>query len=242
VATGLANLALRAVNGSAASVPRQTRAGKLVDIVAARGRLPELYQVQYALFTRSFQGELLATAAPEIRYGMRETRLEEMRTLVEGRSIRDAISALEFAMFLEQRLLRDTDAASMASSLEVRVPLIDHVVLEAVGRLPEDVRFAAETKRALRVSAMRDLPRELFDRPKAGFVLPIEVWCRSRLGTEIEETLLDAPSCERVGFEPQAVSRLWSAFKESAPGVYWSRLWSVFALAWWARRHGARIG
>jgi asparagine synthase (glutamine-hydrolysing) len=102
-------------------------------------------------------------------------------------------------------------------------------------------RFAPETKRALRTAAMPELPRSLFDRPKAGFVLPIESWCRSGLGAEVEATLLDTGACERVGLDAGSVARLWAAFKTRSPGIYWSRVWALFVLAWWARRHDVGV-
>ena len=99
-----------------------------------------------------------------------------------------------------ERLLRDTDAASMASSLEVRVPLIDHELLEVVAGLPHDVRFDPnEKKRALRLAAMPDLPTSIFDRPKSGFVLPIDAWCRSQLGTQVADLLHDHGTPGRIG-------------------------------------------
>lgn len=239
---GLAGLAMRALAGRNGRVPPQTRTGKLVDVLAARGRLPELYQVKYALFTADFQRDLLGDPDVSSGYGLAADRLDEMREMIRGCSARQAVSALEFTMFLQERLLRDTDAASMASSLEVRLPLVDHEVYEAVARLPEEERFTAQSKRALRQAAMPDLPAGLFERPKAGFVLPIEAWCRSELAGEVEQTLLDAAACSDVGLDPQAVARLWRSFQAGAPGLYWSRIWSIFVLVWWGRRHGLAIG
>jgi asparagine synthase (glutamine-hydrolysing) len=86
-----------------------------------------------------------------------------------------AISQLEISCFLGERLLRDTDAASMAVSLEVRVPLVDHTVVAAAAALPDGTRFAPLGKKlVLRHTAMGRLEEQLFERPKSGFVLPIE--------------------------------------------------------------------
>src|SRR5205085_11927733 len=102
---------------------------------------------------------------------------------IAGRSALAAISVLEQRCFLGQRLLRDTDAASMAVSLEVRVPLVDHVLLEHVMRLPDDVRYQpVGRKQILRTMGLAGLDPALFERPKRGFVLPFDKWIRKNLG------------------------------------------------------------
>jgi asparagine synthase (glutamine-hydrolysing) len=65
---------------------------------------------------------------------------------------------------------------------------------------------------------------------------------------EVADTLNDGPSCRAIGLAPDAVARLWRAFDSGAPGIYWSRVWSIFALLRWCGRHrvsltgGAEIG
>ena len=74
-------------------------------------------------------------------------------------------------MFVGERLLRDSDTASMAVSLELRVPLLDHRVVEAAQRVPERLRFAnLGKKQLLRTLALSNIDKNIFDRPKAGFV------------------------------------------------------------------------
>jgi asparagine synthase (glutamine-hydrolysing) len=149
---------------------------------------------------------------------------------------------LELSCFLGERLLRDTDTASMAVALEVRVPLIDHVVVERLAEVPEAARFAPlGRKQLLRDVALRGLDPKLFDRPKAGFELPLDVWCRQQLGADIDATLRDPELCGRAGLRAEAVARLWRAFQDRAPGLYWSRVWGLYVLLWWCRQHDVAL-
>jgi len=69
------------------------------------------------------------------------------------------------------------------------------------------------------------------------FVLPIERWARGGMQREVAATLNDGAACRAVGLAPDAVARLWKAFDSGAPGIYWSRIWSIFALLRWCDRH-----
>jgi asparagine synthase (glutamine-hydrolysing) len=239
----IAQLVVRAKLGAAGAVPPQTRWGKLCDVLAARGRLLELYQTSYALFTRSFQAELCELKeTSQTDSGLPRERARELGSWLAGEPTLHAISTLELACFLGERLLRDTDTASMAVALEVRVPLIDHVVVEKLAAVPEAMRYhPLGRKQLLRELALSELDPRLFERPKRGFELPLEAWCRQQLGRDIDDTLRDEALCRRVGLRPDAVGRLWRAFREGAPGLYWSRIWALYVLLWWCRRYEASI-
>jgi asparagine synthase (glutamine-hydrolysing) len=152
------------------------------------------------------------------------------------------IGVLEQRLFLGERLLRDTDAASMASSVELRLPLVDHVLLENVSRLEDRLRFYPVGKKSvLRRIGLRGLDTALFERPKTGFVLPFDRWIRSGLGKAMDATMRDAAAVHAVGLNANAVANLWQAFLDRVPGIYWSRVWAVFVLIRWCRRHQVYI-
>jgi asparagine synthase (glutamine-hydrolysing) len=241
---GLAeSMAVRARFGGRGAIPPQARWGKLGDVLRTRGERLALYQTYAALFTRRFVNELIAAGEDgDTRLGLPRGRARELDTLVDGEPTLHAISQFELASFVGERLLRDTDASSMAVSLEVRVPLLDHEVIEAAAAVPEQERFQPlGRKELLRRLAMPTLDPDLFNRPKTGFTLPLEDWCRQALRQQVGETMGDADLCRSVGLRPEAVSRLWQAFQAGAPGVYWSRIWLVFILLWWCRRHRVSI-
>jgi len=233
----------RAIFGRSGAAPPQLRFAKLGDLLAQQGRLVDLYQLCYALFTPAFLREL----APGLdwartRSGLPAPRAEALEAAIAGSPMLHAISMLELSSFIGERLLPDTDAASMAVALEVRVPLLDHRVVELLSAVDPVQRFEPiGRKRLLRQLALGDLDPALFERPKQGFVLPIEEWLRAALGRRVEETLLDADTCRSVGLEPTTVERLWRAYREEAPGIYWSRPWSLFVLLDWCREHGVAL-
>jgi len=227
----------------AEAIPPQARWGKLGDVLATRGRMVELYQVSYALFTQEFLNELVAsTPDPASSYGLPATRASLIGEWVQDEPVLHAISLLELSCFLGERLLRDTDAASMAVSLEVRVPLLDHEVVEKAFALDAGHRFRPlGRKQVLRDVALAQLDPRLFDRPKSGFVLPFDTWCRDALCPAMHARFEDTALCEAVGLRPDAIARLWRAWSVNAPGLYWSRVWAPFVLLEWCRMHGATL-
>ena len=228
--------------GPSGDVAPQTRWGKLAPALELRGGLLELYQLSYAMFVPEFLAELRPGALAEAPSGMSPERARELAERIQGEPSLHAIALLELASFIGERLLPDTDAASMAVALEARVPLLDHVVVEAVASVPEAERFAPLGRKALlRKLALGDLDPALFERPKSGFQLPLGVWCRSLLAPELEAVLHDRAACQAAGLEPLAVARLWKAFRAGAPGIFWSRVWALFVLLRWCRRNGASL-
>ena len=142
-------------------------------------------------------------------------------------------------MFLGERLLRDTDAASMAVSLETRLPLVDQKLLEIVNRLPDNLRYEPlGRKQALRNAGLRGLDPQLFERPKRGFVMPFDTWIRRQLRGTMDQVLRDEDLVSRVGLNGAAIARLWQAFQDGAPGLYWSRIWAIYVLLRWCQQHG----
>lgn len=223
---------------AARAMPPQIRWGKLADIVDAGPSLLALYQVSYALFTRDFHHQLLGGDGLTGEWGLPDDHWRRLKSVIRGQSPLHAISQLELANFIGERLLRDTDAASMATSLEARVPLLDHEVVEAACRVPTGPRFhPVGRKMLLREVALGEAPPSLFDRPKSGFVLPIERWARETLSPRIDDLIADQSLCRGVGVQPIAAACLWNAYQERCPGLYWSRVWSIFILLHWCRRH-----
>jgi asparagine synthase (glutamine-hydrolysing) len=210
----------------------------LSDVLLSRGDLLGTYQTSYGLFTADYHGLLLESPDKSLIHGVNSELAREIKSSISGMSEIEAISALELSLFLGQRLLRDTDSASMSVSLEARVPLLDHVVVEEAFKLSPDKRYdPIGKKKLLRELAMPNVDPAHFDREKSGFVLPIEVWSRSSLRTIIEETFRDQELIRSVGLNQTAILRLYYAFQAGAPGIYWSRIWSIFVLLYWCRRY-----
>lgn len=225
--------------GPSGEVAPQTRWGKLEDVLATGGQPLALYQTSYSLFTRRFGGRLRPFAGNgRLTQGLPTDRARQLESSERRGTLLATISRFEQRLFLGERLLRDTDAASMAVALEVRVPLVDHRFVAAAESLSDGDRFGTlGRKQLLRRIASRRVDASLFDRPKSGFVLPIERWCRQRLRDELDAVFHDRPGCESVGLDAAAVQALWRAYLADAPGIYWSRVWALFILLRYCREH-----
>ena len=226
--------------------PPQTRWGKVADVARAATDALSLYQVSYALFTRETQSVLAAERVRQAQrrqeHGLPTEVAAAWRNRIDGSDPRQAVSVLELSSFIGERLLRDTDAASMAVGLEVRVPLLDHVLAEKAAGLEPTRRFSPPGKKQL----LRDLVGErlgkaLFDRPKSGFVLPIDAWARRGLQPQMESVFRDEGLCARAGLRPDAVRTLWRSFCAGRPGLYWSRVWAIHVLLSWCRTHDVAL-
>ncbi len=237
--TAAATLATWPLRTSGGAMPRQTRWAKLPDMVRHGDDLLALYQLAYALFLPGFQQELLAPDFAEVTAdGLSPAMRARIVAETRDRAPLSAISVMEQRLFLGERLLRDNDVASMAASLEQRVPLVDQILFDSVDRLPEPARYQPLGQKAmLRRIGLRGLDPALFERPKSGFVLPFDRWIRRELKNEMDQTLRDPQAVVPVGLNPAAVERLWRAFLDGAPGTYWSRVWSVYVLIRWCHRH-----
>src|SRR5262249_33264276 len=127
----VAELASRFLSRSGKTVPPQTRWAKLPEMVRRGDDLVALYQLAYALFLPDFQRELLAPDfADALADGLHPVMRRRVAAETRSRTPLSAISVMEQRLFLGERLLRDNDVASMAASLEQRVPLVDQVLFE----------------------------------------------------------------------------------------------------------------
>jgi asparagine synthase (glutamine-hydrolysing) len=224
---------------SGGAVPPQTRWAKLPEMVRHGDDLLALYQLAYALFLPGFQRELLAPDFGEaLADGLPTAIRRRLHAETRARTPLSAISVMEQRLFLGERLLRDNDVASMASSLEQRVPLVDQVLFESVDRLPDPARYGPlGRKDLLRRIGLRGLDPALFQRPKSGFVLPFDRWIRRGLRATMDQTLRDPQAIIPTGLNPVALERLWRAFLDGAPGIYWSRVWAVYVFVRWCHRN-----
>jgi asparagine synthase (glutamine-hydrolysing) len=152
-----------------------------------------------------------------------------------------SVSCFELQSYMLNTLLRDTDAVSMANSLEVRVPFLDHRLVEYVGRLPKKVKYRPDISKALLVEALSGvLPPEVVGQSKRTFTLPWDVWLRGPLGVRLSQELSDLSPQLRQYMNPRAVRGAWQNFVIGKTN--WSRPWSLYVLNEWVRRNvdGAR--
>ncbi len=146
-----------------------------------------------------------------------------------GTSLFHQVSELDLTNYMKNILLRDTDAMSMSQGLEVRVPYLDHPLVEWALRQPERVKGQ---RKALLVAAAADLvPSEVLSRSKQGFILPLHLWMGGRMRGEIDERFRHPPKTLAEMVDTHTVAEVWADYK--ANGLNWTKPWALYALARW---------
>jgi len=169
-----------------------------------------------------------------------------LRTLLDDMAIADGVRDAEHRMmlldamtYLPDDILQKVDRASMAVSLETRVPFLDHRVAELAWRMPLRMKIRdGQGKWILRQVLHRHVPRELVERPKAGFGVPIGEWLRGPLREWAEDLLSESALARRGLMEPAPVRE---KMRQHLAGTHdWTpRLWSALMLQAWAGRNAA---
>jgi len=154
----------------------------------------------------------------------------ELCALVPGAGTPAGRSPSDLDGYLRDVLLRDTDAMSMAHSLEVRVPYLDTPLVEWALTLPP--RLRGGRKALLRAGVADLLPREVLARRKQGFAVPYARWLRGELRDIARETLAAPPRPLAGIIEPRAARAVWRRFLEG--DGRWLPVWTLFSLYRWA--------
>lgn len=237
-AVGLARRLPGAPALAGAAVAALPLAQRWAKVAAAVGRPPGLasaYLAQRGLFAPA---ELPGLLRPELwaaAQGFDPVGHIAERAGAPGDDPFAWVSRAELRTYTHHQLLRDADVMSMAHSLEVRVPLLDHRLVEAILALPAAAKRAGAGPKPLLARAVADLlpPLVRERRDKRGFTLPLERWLRGPLGPRLD-ALAASPTLLRPGALAAARRRF------AAGRLHWSRLWALAALEGWAAAGGAR--
>jgi asparagine synthase (glutamine-hydrolysing) len=162
----------------------------------------------------------------------------EMFALVERQTaaqpVLNRMLYVDTKTWLPDDLLIKADKITMANSLELRVPLLDHVVLEFAAGLPAHFKVSNWTTKRILKEAFKDrVPREVIERRKAGLPVPLRRWMRSDLGDFVREILLSQSSLGRGYFQKGAVERLLQ--RNAVHGGLMKEVFSLLVLELWHR-------
>jgi len=234
----VASLAVRRLGGSSvASV-------KTAAVLESDGSLPQTFPILRQLFPESQRIELLGEEAVAASRHQGDPYVQLLQRTLDrdtGLDLMSLVSYAEARTYMHDVLLRDTDQMSMSRGLEIRVPLLDHRLVECLMSLPESVKTAqGPPKPLLTGSLTRSLPAICVDRPKRGFVLPFDLWMRGSLRALCEHHLGPSGLAGREMFRPAAVRSLWRSFLAEKPRTTWSRPWALVTLNAWLERTGIK--
>jgi asparagine synthase (glutamine-hydrolysing) len=147
------------------------------------------------------------------------------------------VSVLEISTYMQNVLLRDADQMSMAHALEIRVPFLDHRLIEFVLGVGDSFKYPHTPKELLTASVGDLIPREIIDRPKMGFTFPWAVWMKNELRPFCEEQLSALQQVEALHYP--GVEELWRRFLNGDKSITWSRIWPLVVLGHWVKQQHA---
>lgn len=149
----------------------------------------------------------------------------------------EQMMAVDLLTYLPDDILTKVDRATMAVGLEGRMPFLDRRVIEFTATLPPALRHGGQPKQILRDVAYRRIPRELLDRPKSGFGIPLDTWLRGPLRSWGDELLSATDAGEHLHLD--VVRATWNDH-QSGRRNHGYRLWDVLTFLAWSDHRRAR--
>lgn len=155
-----------------------------------------------------------------------------------GGTINDNLYA-DMHLVLQNDMLTKVDLMSMANSLEVRVPFLDHTVVEYLFTLPASYKVRNGFRKSILKDAFRTvLPAELYDRPKQGFEVPLLGWFKNELKTLIQDDLLADDLIEEQGiFDVEEIRELKQRLYSNNPGEVHAQIWGLVVFQYWWKKY-----
>jgi asparagine synthase (glutamine-hydrolysing) len=230
-ATLVRNLPMNALDKAMSVFPERLRIEHFAD------RLPKLAELLAHRDGQSFYRNLMSHAKnpSAIVLGASEpnTILSDHESLPSLPGMREKMMYMDMMTYLPDDILTKVDRASMAVSLEARVPLLDHRLVEFAWRVPTQYKFQdGQGKWLLRQALYKYVPKELMERPKMGFGVPIEHWLRGPL-REWADTLLSEQRLRDEGFfDPKPIRYMWEEHTSGKRRWHYN-LWDVLMFQLW---------
>jgi asparagine synthase (glutamine-hydrolysing) len=151
----------------------------------------------------------------------------------------NSILLTDMQLVLENDMLVKVDRMSMNQSLEVRVPFLDHKIVDFAFTLPVNYKIEGKQRKKILKDAFKDmLPEELFHRKKQGFEVPLLKWFRTDLKSLITDELLEDSFIEEQAiFKPSAIKSLKKQLFSSNPNDAIAKIWALIIFQYWYKKH-----
>lgn len=205
-------------------LPMPEKLVKLVEVLPVKDRA-EFYNLAVSHWKNSEQLVIGAKKVP--------TALTDKSQWSNVDSFEEWMMSIDARQYMVDDILVKVDRAAMANSLEVRVPMLDHRVVELAWQLPLDMKVRDKSgKWVLREVLYKYVPKELIERPKKGFSIPIAQWLRGPLREWAEPLLAEERLTEEGYFYPDKIRQAWEEHLQGKKDNS-SKLWSVLMFQSW---------
>jgi asparagine synthase (glutamine-hydrolysing) len=198
--------------------------------------IESIYFDNFAVFPLAMQNGLLSDEARE-QAGMIDpyAGVREALKQTDAKSLLDRLLYADIKTYLHELLMKQ-DQMSMATSIESRVPFLDHKLVEFTCSLPERLKLRGGTTKYILREAMKGvLPEAILSRPKMGFPVPIGAWFRGAYKSVIDEYVLSERAASRNIFNPELVRDLVNRHQSGAEN-HDERLWALVNFEIWQRQ------
>ena len=159
--------------------------------------------------------------------------LYKSKELINGRTPLSYMMAIDYQTYLLDDILQKVDRSTMSQSLEGREPFLDQRIIEFAARLPDEYKYHnGVKKRILRDIVHKSIPKEMMDRPKMGFAIPIADWMRNELRDLVEEFICESKIKEQGILNWEYISKLKNDFFNGKK-EYDTKIWYVLTFQMW---------
>ena len=161
------------------------------------------------------------------------TSQPEIISYYDKSTVLNNMSTNEIDTYLQHILLRDSDQMSMASALEVRVPFMDHELIDYILKIPDNYKYPTTPKKLLVDSFPDILTPDIVNRKKMGFVFPWDKWLKNELKSFVELNLQELENYPE--FNITGIQNMWSNYQKGDKSIYWTQIWGLVVLGNWLK-------
>jgi len=157
---------------------------------------------------------------------------------IDGQSFNNFLLT-DTKLVLPNDMLTKVDMMSMANHLEVRVPFLDHKIVDFAFSLPASYKIQGNLRKRILQDAFKDiLPTELYKRPKKGFEVPLLPWFRNELKNELKQTVFDKEKIQSQGiFNWQSIHKMEKQIMSNNPGDVHAKVWAQYVFQKWTDKY-----